>query len=730
MKSVLTPFQFLKVAALGLVALVAPVAGAAPFAYIANQGSNNVSVIDIATNTVVGSPIAVGAGPVGIAVHPAGTRVYTANFAAGANSFSVINAFTGTAQTFPAGSSPIGIAVNHAGTRAYLTNGGDVTVSVIDTATNAIVANVAVGNGVLGVAVSRDDTRVYVTRRSGPNAVAVIDATSNTLAATVPVGTDPFGVAVNPAGTRVYTANNGSNNVSVIDTSTNTVTATIPVGGSPWGIAVSPDGTRVYVANSGSNTVSVIDATTNSVIAAIPVGSAPTGVSLTTDGSRLYVANLVSNNVYVIDTSLNSVIGSPIAVGSTPLSLGQFIAPKPNTAPVFDSPTTTSMMVNEGENLSFLINATDADGDPVYYTVENLPPGAGTSFEGPFTFGWTPTADQAGVYYVRLVATDLVAVTTLEIQITVNDVVPDQDLDGVPDATDNCPDVPNPGQSDLDHDGVGDACDNSPLNANPGQQDSNGNGVGDASEGQVTATVTPTSPTGYPPGQPILITASVTFNPTQFNGVLRYLALKPNPYNVILHLHDSSGNEVPASQIPEGGPINMFDPSQATSDFTEVTTATKTLTTQLDLRDWYPNLQPGTYSVEATYVNFVKDLDVDKDGTCLVAPCFAPIWIGTAPAGSATITALSSTQVAINSIDALIAKVISFKLDKGLTSSLVSPLQAAKSQLQKDNVSGACSPLTDFIGQVNSQSGKKLTIAQANELRTAAQQIKTSLGCK
>ena len=64
MKSVLTPFQFLKVAALGLVALVAPVAGAAPFAYIANQGSNNVSVIDIATNTVVGSPIAVGAGPV------------------------------------------------------------------------------------------------------------------------------------------------------------------------------------------------------------------------------------------------------------------------------------------------------------------------------------------------------------------------------------------------------------------------------------------------------------------------------------------------------------------------------------------------------------------------------------------------------------------------------------------------------------------------------------------
>ena len=36
---------------------------------------------------------------------------------------------------------------------------------------------------------------------------------------------------------------------------------------------------------------------------------------------------------------------------------------------------------------------------------------------------------------------------------------PDDDNDGTPDAADNSPLTPNPGQDDNEHDGVGDVCD-------------------------------------------------------------------------------------------------------------------------------------------------------------------------------------------------------------------------------------------------------------------------------
>ena len=60
------------------------------------------------------------------------------------------------------------------------------------------------------------------------------------------------------------------------------------------------------------------------------------------------------------------------------------------------------------------------------------------------------------------------------------EVFEDADLDGIPDALDNCPFDPNPLQEDADADGFGDACDNCPTNTNVSQNDADADGVGDA----------------------------------------------------------------------------------------------------------------------------------------------------------------------------------------------------------------------------------------------------------
>jgi YVTN family beta-propeller protein len=111
---------------MGLASMASPTA-AAPFAYVANTSfmglSGTVSVIDTATNLVVGSPIRVGANPQSLAVTPDGKHVYVASF---------------------------GNALGFLGS-----------VSVIDTATNMVVATVPGVTGATEVAITPDGKHAY-----------------------------------------------------------------------------------------------------------------------------------------------------------------------------------------------------------------------------------------------------------------------------------------------------------------------------------------------------------------------------------------------------------------------------------------------------------------------------------------------------------------------------------------------------------------------------------------
>src|SRR5215813_2594087 len=74
----------------------------------------------------------------------------------------------------------------------------------------------------------------YVTN-SFDNTVSVLDTATNTVVATVPVGPIPFGVAITPDGAHAYVANQGSDTVSVLATASNTVWLPSPWEPSPRG---------------------------------------------------------------------------------------------------------------------------------------------------------------------------------------------------------------------------------------------------------------------------------------------------------------------------------------------------------------------------------------------------------------------------------------------------------------------------------------------------------------
>jgi YVTN family beta-propeller protein len=69
--------------------------------------------------------------------------------------------------------------------------------------------------GVLGSAQSLAQN-AYITNANSSN-VSVIDTATNTVIATISVGTTPGGVAVTPDGSKVYVANGYTNTASVIE---------------------------------------------------------------------------------------------------------------------------------------------------------------------------------------------------------------------------------------------------------------------------------------------------------------------------------------------------------------------------------------------------------------------------------------------------------------------------------------------------------------------------------
>jgi YVTN family beta-propeller protein len=293
--------------------------------------SSGVAVIDMVSKAQVAT-IPVKGLAWGVTVNSAGTRIYLANAASasdGGSSITVIdthkNAVTATIPVKTPGFVPLGpvaVASSPSNARLYVATAGDPgCVVVFDTNDNTVVATIPgfyVGAYDLNVlAVKPDGSRVYVVNTLSPNGfVSVLDTSTHGVIANIDVGMFPQEIAVNTAGTRVYVTNFNSKTVSVIDTSSNSVTETIPVPSGPTSIAINPAGTRAYVAVASRlvgrgytpPAVAVIDLTRNVVIDSVPIGTGPDDVlsSITVDR--------VGTHAYVTQANSRGPIGSSIVV--------------------------------------------------------------------------------------------------------------------------------------------------------------------------------------------------------------------------------------------------------------------------------------------------------------------------------------------------------------------------------------------------------------------------------
>jgi YVTN family beta-propeller protein len=125
---------------------------ARPLAYVANQGSGTVSVIDTAINPPqVVATVPVGTNPAGVAVTPDGTHAYVTNFFS--NNVSVIDSANNTvAATVDVGDRPNQAAVTPDGKYVYVTNSNSNNVSVITTASmTAVDPPISVGVSLQGL---------------------------------------------------------------------------------------------------------------------------------------------------------------------------------------------------------------------------------------------------------------------------------------------------------------------------------------------------------------------------------------------------------------------------------------------------------------------------------------------------------------------------------------------------------------------------------------------------
>jgi len=304
----------------------AATAGNSGFAYVTSQDAG-VSVIDLATMSVVKQFDVKAEGPRGLGVTEDGKKLIVATREN--ESISVIDTATGEVlKQIPVGKNPEFVRIN--GDFAYVSSepsskGGPppgsgakgkeaedddddeekipAKIAVVDLVKGEKVREITGGPETEGIEFSADGKQLVITNEAD-NTITVHNIDDGKLVKTIHThehGDRPRGIKVSPDGNTYVATLEFGNKIMVLDKDYN-VLRTVDTGQTPYGISFNHAGDRIFVATNKEKALQVFDAKTFEKIKDIPTGNRCWHFSFTPDDKQILLACGKSDAVFVIDT--------------------------------------------------------------------------------------------------------------------------------------------------------------------------------------------------------------------------------------------------------------------------------------------------------------------------------------------------------------------------------------------------------------------------------------------
>ncbi|MHC4568772.1 MAG: YncE family protein, partial [Planctomycetota bacterium] len=120
------------------------------------------------------------------------------------------------------------------------------------------------------------DGKVLYIAETGANQVAVFDVALGKVTKVIPVGENPVGLDISADGGRLYvTSAVPDGKVQIIDLRAGSVTDGIATGHTPVAVVAAPDGKVLYVCNQFNSNIGVVDLNSGKQVDAIAVAREP-----------------------------------------------------------------------------------------------------------------------------------------------------------------------------------------------------------------------------------------------------------------------------------------------------------------------------------------------------------------------------------------------------------------------------------------------------------------------